>query len=97
MQENKRHLKPEINFISALSTTLGALFAFHGTLNAAQILHDWLVHNLLRLPMSFFDITPKGRILQRCAKDIDILDYTMAFILRHWFTMLTGVRTYDEC
>ncbi len=43
-----------------------------GTLNAASKLHENMLSRILRSPMSFFDTTPLGRILNRFSKDIDI-------------------------
>lgn len=39
-------------------------------LNASQILHDNLLDTVLYLPMSFFDTTPIGRILNRFSKEV---------------------------
>ena len=36
--------------------------------------------------MSFFDVTPSGRLSSGFVKDIDILDTTVAKILRLWMT-----------
>ena len=45
-----------------------------GGLNASTQLHDKMVRGVLRAPMSFFDTNPKGRIVNRFAKDIDMVD-----------------------
>ena len=45
-----------------------------GGLNASTLLHDKMVSGVLRAPMSFFDTNPKGRIVNRFAKDIDMVD-----------------------
>ncbi|EDS36467.1 multidrug resistance protein 2 [Culex quinquefasciatus] len=48
-----------------------------GTWQAAVNLHISLLAAVLRLPLTFYDITPTGRILARFSKDIDVLDNTL--------------------
>lgn len=48
-----------------------------GTWQAAVNLHISLLSAVLRLPLTFYDITPTGRILARFSKDIDVLDNTL--------------------
>ncbi|KAJ9105843.1 hypothetical protein QFC19_003413 [Naganishia cerealis] len=69
---------------------LGAAFAFF-LMGAAQAylcffasiqLHDAAMQRIMRAPQSFFDVTPKGRLLNRLLKDIDTLDDDLASDLR---------------
>uniref|UniRef100_A0A1B6D6I6 ABC-type glutathione-S-conjugate transporter n=3 Tax=Clastoptera arizonana TaxID=38151 RepID=A0A1B6D6I6_9HEMI len=48
-----------------------------GTLLAAKWLHFSMLENIFRAPMSFFDTTPIGRIVNRFSKDIDVVDNTL--------------------
>jgi ATP-binding cassette, subfamily C (CFTR/MRP), member 1 len=41
---------------------------------AAVNLHDCLLDNVMRLPMSFFDTNPSGRVINRFSRDTDIVD-----------------------
>ena len=54
------------------------------TLTASKRMHRNQLNRVLRSPMSFFDTTPVGRILNRFSKDIDICDVTLPFIVQQW-------------
>ncbi|KAF9586641.1 Multidrug resistance-associated protein 1 [Lunasporangiospora selenospora] len=45
-----------------------------GGVRASERLHENLLNNVLRLPMSFFDTTPVGRIINRFSSDIYTID-----------------------
>lgn len=45
-----------------------------GCLLAAQKLHKFIFSQILHMPLSFFDATPCGRLLNIFARDIDIVD-----------------------
>ncbi|XP_026534013.1 canalicular multispecific organic anion transporter 1 isoform X2 [Notechis scutatus] len=55
-----------------------------GTIRASRVMHEQLLSNILRVPMSFFDSTPTGRIVNRFAKDIFTVDETIPISLRSW-------------
>ena len=48
-------------------------FSF-GAMNASVILHNTILVNIIKSPMSFFETTPLGRIMNRFSKDTYILD-----------------------
>ena len=54
-------------FIATVIFTVGAI-------RSSYTLHNNLLQNLLRAPMSFFDTTPNGRIVNRFSKDMDDID-----------------------
>ena len=75
----------------AVAVIFASLFLYMSTLTGANKLHRIMLGNILRSPMSFFDTTPQGRILNRFGKDVDVLDSTMPMIMRGWITCLLGV------
>lgn len=52
-----------------------------GVWTSAKVMHNLLLHNILRVPLSFMDTTPIGRILSRFSKDVDAVDNKFTFIL----------------
>ncbi|XP_076694411.2 ATP-binding cassette sub-family C member 12 isoform X2 [Callospermophilus lateralis] len=49
------------------------------TLMASSSLHDQVFDKILKSPMSFFDTTPTGRLMNRFSKDMDELDVRLPF------------------
>ena len=83
-----------INYLLAISSLIGAFILYYSALNAAAFLHEKLLRNVLRSPVSFFDTTPLGRILNRFAKDVDVVDNTLPGVLRMWTACFFGVSYY---
>ncbi|CAG0914441.1 unnamed protein product [Notodromas monacha] len=47
---------------------------------ASSKLHEEMLNSIIRAPMSFFDSTPTGRIMNRFSRDVDELDVRMPFL-----------------
>lgn len=45
-----------------------------GGIVASRHLHADLLHSILQSPMSFFEVTPSGNLLNRFSKEIDAID-----------------------
>lgn len=54
--------------------TMRSLFMAWHRLHASKRMHNDLTSSILRAPVSFFDVTPTGRILNRFSKDMDTVD-----------------------
>ena len=78
-------------FAQAIAAVIASLLLYMSTINGGRGLHQKMLHRIMHAPMSFFDTTPQGRILNRFGKDVDVLDSTMPFILRGWMTCLLSV------
>ncbi|XP_060527505.1 multidrug resistance-associated protein 1-like [Cylas formicarius] len=59
-----------LGICQAISIFASNICFAYGTMNAAVKLHNLVLSNVMRLPMSFFDVTPSGRILGRFSSDI---------------------------
>ena len=58
---------------------------------AGRILHADLIKEVMRAPMSFFDTTPLGRILNRFASDVEAVDEQLGSTLTQLMGTLMNV------
>ncbi|KAG5438018.1 hypothetical protein PCANB_000365 [Pneumocystis canis] len=85
---SKDQFKKSANFYTTIFVTLGVLqtflyfiiyFTFYTSCkHAATNLHHKAIERIVRAPMSFFNTTPLGRIINKFTKDIKILDNMLA-------------------
>uniref|UniRef100_F1KS39 Multidrug resistance-associated protein 1 n=1 Tax=Ascaris suum TaxID=6253 RepID=F1KS39_ASCSU len=80
-----------LGFTESISFFASQVFLVIGGLNASRHLHTPLLHNLMRSPMSFFDTTPIGRILNRFGKDIDVIDQLLPINFRYFIMCILNV------
>jgi ABC-type multidrug transport system fused ATPase/permease subunit len=62
-----------------------------GCLKAAKFLHESLLNNIIHLSVSFFDVTPVGRILARFSSDTNVIDVTLPHQVNMWLPILLRV------
>lgn len=68
----------------AIFSLFAGLFLSVVTLSAAGTIHANALACVLRYPLSFFDVTPSGRTVNRFSKDVDALDNTLPQNVRSW-------------
>ena len=87
-----RNWRITIYLIFGLGESVFVLFSMivlsRGCLKAAMKIHNIMLDNISQSPMHYFDSTPLGRILNRFAKDMDVLNYAVWMNLRAFFNSL---------
>ncbi|GAB6029961.1 hypothetical protein CHUAL_005656 [Chamberlinius hualienensis] len=73
-----------LGFGQAIFVMIGSMTMAFGAIRASRILHNDMLGNIMRSPMSFFDTTPLGRIVNRFAKDVDVVDNSIPMTIRSW-------------
>ncbi|KAK4305327.1 hypothetical protein Pmani_022778 [Petrolisthes manimaculis] len=68
-------------FGQAISGFVADIMTMYCMVTAAYILHNNLLSSIMRLPQSFFDTNPVGRILNRFSKDTDAMDRELPQII----------------
>lgn len=59
--------------------------------NASKSLHHGAITGVMRAPMSFFDTSPLGRIMNRFSKDVDTIDNVLNDSMRMFFATASSV------
>ena len=77
-----------IAFFNGICTYVRSLTFYVTTRNGGQTMHRQLLDKVMRLPMSFFDSTPSGRIVNRFSKDTETLDSLLPLSLMQTFACL---------
>lgn len=80
-----------LGVIQGLLLFIASIWSVYGCNHASKTLHSQLLSNILRAPMSFFDTTPTGRIVNRFAGDISNVDDMLPVSLRSWVLCLFGI------
>lgn len=65
---------PRWGFFSVITCIFFSLYFVWYSIRASTKLHESLLANILRAPMSFFDTTPSGRLTNRFGKDMNTVD-----------------------
>lgn len=71
-----------LSFIAVIFALIGLFSIAFGFISAGRSLHNAMLVRLMRAPMSYFDTTPLGRIVNRFSKDIDTVDSAIPMLLR---------------
>lgn len=73
---------------SLFSFVRSLLIWLYLAINGSRYVHDLMARRILRAPMSFFERTPVGRIMNRFTNDVSKLDDTLPRVFRMFFTRL---------
>ena len=60
------------------------------SLNGARLLHEEMLISVMKSPVSFFDTTPIGRIVNRFSKDVDVCDGKLPQNMTSWLNAISG-------
>ncbi|KAF8422979.1 P-loop containing nucleoside triphosphate hydrolase protein [Tirmania nivea] len=80
--------------LGAAQSALMFAFAFWLTIagtTSSKTLMAQAMERVLRAPMSFFDTTPIGRIINRFSKDVDVMDNNLTDAIRMYFFTLAMI------
>ncbi|KAL8565198.1 hypothetical protein ACOMHN_003985 [Nucella lapillus] len=76
---------------NSVFTLLRAFLFAYGGICAAKVMHKRLLASVLKAPVSFFDTTPLGRIINRFSSDMYAIDDSLPFQLNIFLAQIFGI------
>eukprot|EP00055_Hartaetosiga_balthica_P014402 m.78839 g.78839 ORF g.78839 m.78839 type:complete len:1578 (-) comp8586_c0_seq2:145-4878(-) len=76
---------------NSLGIMVSMLLLVEGAVRAAGHFHQTVLQHVLRSPMSFFDTTPMGRIVNRLSKDVYVIDEVLPRSFRSFMSTFMQV------
>ncbi|XP_067399217.1 ATP-binding cassette sub-family C member 10 isoform X2 [Emydura macquarii macquarii] len=76
---------------NSIFTILRAFLFAYGTIRAATVIHNRLLQRVMKATVTFFDVTPTGRILNRFSSDLYCVDDSLPFILNIFLANVFGL------
>lgn len=80
-----------LSFATVLASTLSVFASTYTGQRSAKVFHEVLISAVVRAPMSFYDTTPLGRIVNRFSKDTQTIDERLPATLYMWLSTLFNV------
>uniref|UniRef100_H2Z8F8 Multidrug resistance-associated protein 1 n=1 Tax=Ciona savignyi TaxID=51511 RepID=H2Z8F8_CIOSA len=84
-----------LGFIQALFVMASSFTLTYGSVAAAAMLHYNMLDRIFHAPMSYFDTTPLGRVINRFSKDVYLVDEVIPRTLNAFIsTFIKAVATF---
>ncbi|XP_046552046.1 multidrug resistance-associated protein 1-like [Haliotis rubra] len=77
--------------VQAVMILFYSILAAVKMVRAAGRMHANMLSRILRSPMSFYDTTPIGRIVNRFSRDVETVDNTLPALIRIWINCVFNV------
>jgi ATP-binding cassette, subfamily C (CFTR/MRP), member 1 len=82
-----------IFLVNGISIFFRSIVFYYFCVRAAKNLHNKLLSQVLKMPMSFFDTTPSGRIINRFSRDTETIDSVLPGIVVQFLGCISNIIT----
>ena len=82
-----------IFLFNGIAIFLRSIVLYFFLVRAAKNMHDQLLNRVIKFPMSFFDTTPSGRVINRFSRDTETIDTILPGIIIQFLGCITSIVT----